>query len=67
MFITWGLYSQLGRWEWTMHNERIPLREYDKLANEEQVARTLTHQAEMRDDGRESVKAREGGNERPRC
>jgi alpha-L-fucosidase len=33
MFITWGLYSQLGRWEWTMHNERIPIREYEKLAD----------------------------------
>jgi hypothetical protein len=24
MFITWGLYSQLGRWEWMMHNKLIP-------------------------------------------
>jgi len=33
MFVHWGLYSQLGRWEWTMHNERIPVREYEKLAD----------------------------------
>jgi len=32
MFVHWGLYTQLGRWEWTMHNERIPRREYEKLA-----------------------------------
>jgi len=32
MFIHWGLYSQLGRWEWTMHNEQIPRSEYEKLA-----------------------------------
>lgn len=33
MFVHWGLYSQLGRWEWTMHNERIPICEYEKLAD----------------------------------
>jgi len=32
MFIHWGLYSQLGRHEWAMHNERIPMDEYEKLA-----------------------------------
>jgi len=32
MFIHWGLYSQLGRWEWTMHNEQIPRGEYEKIA-----------------------------------
>jgi alpha-L-fucosidase len=32
MFIHWGLYSQLGRHEWVMNRERIPLAEYEKLA-----------------------------------
>ena len=33
MFIHWGLYSQLGRHEWVMNRERIPVAEYDKLAD----------------------------------
>lgn len=33
MFIHWGLYSQLGRGEWVMNIERIPLEEYKKLAD----------------------------------
>jgi len=32
MFIHWGLYAQLGRHEWVMNRERIPVREYEKLA-----------------------------------
>jgi len=32
MFIHWGLYSQLGRNEWVMNLERIPVREYERLA-----------------------------------
>jgi alpha-L-fucosidase len=32
MFIHWGLYSQLGRHEWVMENEGIPVAEYEKLA-----------------------------------
>ncbi len=32
MFIHWGLYSQLGRHEWAMENEGIPLAEYEQLA-----------------------------------
>ena len=32
MFIHWGLYSQLGRGEWVMHREKIPVEEYEKLA-----------------------------------
>ncbi len=32
MFIHWGLYSLLGRGEWVLHNERIPLSEYEPLA-----------------------------------
>jgi len=32
MFIHWGLYAQLGRHEWVMNRERIPLKEYEKLA-----------------------------------
>jgi alpha-L-fucosidase len=33
MFIHWGLYAQLGRHEWVMNRERIPLPEYEKLAD----------------------------------
>jgi alpha-L-fucosidase len=33
MFVHWGLYSQLGRHEWVMNRERIPLLEYEKLAD----------------------------------
>ncbi len=32
MFIHFGLYSVLGRHEWAMNRERIPLAEYEKLA-----------------------------------
>jgi alpha-L-fucosidase len=32
MFVHWGLYSQLGKGEWVMWNERIPVKEYEKLA-----------------------------------
>ncbi|PKO23978.1 MAG: alpha-L-fucosidase [Chloroflexi bacterium HGW-Chloroflexi-1] len=32
MFIHWGLYAQLGRHEWVMNRERIPVAEYEKLA-----------------------------------
>ncbi|MBI5095980.1 MAG: alpha-L-fucosidase [Candidatus Hydrogenedentes bacterium] len=33
MFVHWGLYSQLGRHEWAMNRERIPISEYEKLAD----------------------------------
>lgn len=33
MFIHWGLYSVLGRHEWVMENEGIPVSEYEKLAD----------------------------------
>jgi alpha-L-fucosidase len=33
MFIHWGLYAQLGRHEWVMNRERIPVAEYEKLAD----------------------------------
>ncbi|MCM8760285.1 MAG: alpha-L-fucosidase [Candidatus Omnitrophica bacterium] len=33
MFIHWGLYSLLGRGEWVLLVERIPLKEYAKLAD----------------------------------
>ena len=32
MFIHWGLYAQLGRHEWVMNRERIPVKEYERLA-----------------------------------
>ena len=31
MFIHWGLYSLIGRGEWVMHWEKIPVPEYEKL------------------------------------
>ncbi|MGC9004719.1 MAG: alpha-L-fucosidase [bacterium] len=31
MFIHWGVYSILGRGEWVMFNEKIPIPEYEKL------------------------------------
>ena len=31
MFIHWGLYSILGRGEWVMHNEHIPVESYEAL------------------------------------
>ena len=33
MFIHWGLYSALGRHEWVMNRERIPVKEYEPLAD----------------------------------
>ena len=35
MFIHWGLYSQLGRGEWVMFQEKIPKQEYMKLSKQE--------------------------------
>ena len=32
MFIHWGLYSVIGRHEWAMENEAIPVGEYETLA-----------------------------------
>lgn len=32
IFVHWGLYSILGRGEWAMHFEHIPVEEYAKLA-----------------------------------
>ena len=34
MFIHWGLYSTLGRHEWVMENEGIPVKEYEPLAQQ---------------------------------
>ncbi len=33
MFVHWGLYSVLGRHEWAMENEAIPVAEYERLAD----------------------------------
>jgi len=30
MFIHWGLYALAARHEWVMHNERIPVEEYER-------------------------------------
>jgi alpha-L-fucosidase len=32
LFIHWGVYSVLGRGEWVMNQEKIPIAEYEKLA-----------------------------------
>ena len=32
MFIHWGLYSVVGRHEWVMEEEAIPVAEYEQLA-----------------------------------
>ena len=34
IYIHYGLYSILGRGEWTMYSERIPAQEYAKLADQ---------------------------------
>ncbi|MBN9393116.1 MAG: alpha-L-fucosidase [Chloroflexi bacterium] len=34
LFIHWGIYSQLARGEWVMYQERIPVKEYEKLARD---------------------------------
>jgi alpha-L-fucosidase len=34
MFVHWGLYSLPARGEWVMHAERIPISEYEKLAEQ---------------------------------
>ncbi len=34
MFIHWGLYSMIGRHEWAMENEAIPVKEYEALAKQ---------------------------------
>ncbi len=34
MFVHWGLYAIPGRHEWVMNRERIPLKEYEKLADQ---------------------------------
>jgi alpha-L-fucosidase len=33
MFIHWGLYSLIGRGEWVMHWEKIPVPEYEELVS----------------------------------
>jgi alpha-L-fucosidase len=34
MFIHWGVYSTLGRHEWVMENEGIPVKEYEPYADQ---------------------------------
>ena len=31
LFVHWGVYSLLGKGEWVMENDKIPIREYAKL------------------------------------
>jgi len=33
MFVHWGLYAQIGRHEWVMNRERIPMDQYEKYAD----------------------------------
>jgi alpha-L-fucosidase len=51
MFVHWGLYAQLGRHEWVMNRERIPVAEYEKLADtwqpKERPAREWAHLAKQ--------------------
>ena len=39
MFLHWGVYTLPGKGEWLMWNERIPMREYRKLADQFNPAR----------------------------
>ena len=32
--VHWGLYSLIGRGEWVMHQEQIPIAEYEQLAQQ---------------------------------
>src|SRR4030095_14280579 len=55
MFIHWGLYSVLGRHEWVMENEGIPVAEYEQLAkrfnpkpNSAREWAKLAHRAEQK-------------------
>ncbi len=34
MFIHWGVYSMLGRGEWAMYHEKIPVQEYEQLIHQ---------------------------------
>ncbi len=34
MFIHWGIYSLMAKGEWVMYNQRIPVKEYEKLADQ---------------------------------
>lgn len=43
MFIHWGLYSQLGRGEWVMHQERIPRETYMELSKTFTAAKFDAH------------------------
>ena len=42
MFIHWGLYSILGRGEWVMYVERIPVSQYAKLADRFKPPKSFT-------------------------
>lgn len=37
MFVHFGLYSNVGKGEWYMHNENVPAEEYDKLMSKFRV------------------------------
>ncbi len=48
MFVHWGLYAQLGRHEWVMNRERIPVAEYERLADTWKPGNAETRQATQR-------------------
>ncbi|MBO3800439.1 MAG: alpha-L-fucosidase, partial [Candidatus Brockarchaeota archaeon] len=34
IFVHWGVYSILGKGEWVMHNDKMSIREYEKLKDQ---------------------------------
>src|SRR5260221_14071640 len=55
MFIHWGLYSTLGRHEWAMENEAIPVAEYQQLAKTSSPSRCRAGLGETREAGRAEI------------
>ena len=56
LFVHWGVYSLLGKGEWVMKNDKIPIAEYEKLPprfNPVEVRRRRVGQA--REGGRDEV------------
>ena len=56
MFIHWGLYSTLGRHEWAMENEGIPVAEYEQFGQAFQAqAERRARVGEARQAGRPEI------------
>lgn len=43
MFVHWGLYALIGRGEWAMHWEQIPVADYEQLASQFNPAKFDAH------------------------